>query len=182
MNGYFRVVLTAILFQAHMVSAEPKGQLATEVEDTIKLFTQEDSGMKAWFEKSHAYAVFPYVGKGGFVFAGAGGQGQVFRNSEDGPIHIGNAELSQFTVGPQIGGQVYAEVIFFENPTALKRFTSDEVEFSLQTSAVAASEGASANVRYAHGTAVFTLPRKGLMAEASIGGQRFDFFPIESEP
>ncbi len=47
-----------------------------------------------------------------------------------------------------------------------------------QASAVAASAGTSANAKYQNGVAVFTLPKGGLMAEASVGGQKFGFEPF----
>ena len=48
-------------------------------------------------------------------------------------------------------------------------------------SAVAASEGVAEKADYENGMAVIILPKKGLMAEASIGGQKFDFTPIEKK-
>ena len=50
-------------------------------------------------------------------------------------------------------------------------------EFAAQASAVAAQSGAGANAKYEGGVAVFTLGETGLMAEASIGGQKFDYLP-----
>jgi len=46
---------------------------------------------------------------------------------------------------------------------------------SAQVSAVAAAEGVARNAKYVDGVLVFTQPLKGLMAEASIGGQKFAF-------
>jgi hypothetical protein len=44
-----------------------------------------------------------------------------------------------------------------------------------QVSAVALASGASANAKYKHGVAVFTLTKGGAMAEAAIGGQKFSY-------
>jgi hypothetical protein len=52
--------------------------------------------------------------------------------------------------------------------------------FSAQTSAVALKSGASANARYGDGVAVFTASGSGLMVEAGIGGQKFQFTPFEA--
>ena len=83
--------------------------------------------------------------------------------------------MTQVSIGFQFGGQAYREVIFFESATALDRFKSDNLEFSAQASAVAATSGASANVKYANGVMIFTQQKGGLMYEASIGGQKFDY-------
>jgi lipid-binding SYLF domain-containing protein len=90
---------------------------------------------------------------------------------------IGYVDLSQATIGAQIGGQKYSEIIFFENATVLESFKKGEFTFAAQATAVAVSSGAGANAKYTNGVMVFTLGEKGLMAEASIGGQKFDFQP-----
>jgi hypothetical protein len=91
---------------------------------------------------------------------------------------IGTASLSQFTVGAQIGGQEFAEAIFFESTPALERFKQSKFEMSAQSSAVAVAKGVSGNARYVEGVMIFTKARTGLMAEASVGGQKFKFAPL----
>jgi hypothetical protein len=44
---------------------------------------------------------------------------------------------------------------------------------------VAVTAGASANAGYSDGVAVFTLTKGGLMYEATVAGQKFNFTPIE---
>lgn len=83
--------------------------------------------------------------------------------------------MTQVTVGAQVGGQSYREVIFFENKDALDRFKDNKVEFTSQISAVAAKSGVSANAKYTEGVIVFTKDLSGLMAEASVGGQKFTY-------
>ena len=70
-------------------------------------------------------------------------------------------------------------MIFFENKDALERFKDEKFEMTAGLSAVAAAEGMSANAKYTAGVAVFTLAKKGLMAEAAVGGQKFKFTPIK---
>jgi lipid-binding SYLF domain-containing protein len=127
--------------------------------------------MQNLFNNSYAYAIFPNVGKGGIGIGGAAGNGIVFQNGRP----IGSAKMKQVTVGFQFGGQTYREVIFFENAAALDRFKQDNFEFSAQASAVAVTKGASGNVKYSDGVMIFTQEKKGLMYEASIGGQKFSF-------
>jgi hypothetical protein len=50
---------------------------------------------------------------------------------------------------------------------------------SAEVSAVAAADGAAANTRYKSGVTVFTLPRTGLMVQATIGGQKFKYKPLD---
>ena len=83
--------------------------------------------------------------------------------------------MTEINVGPQVGGQSFYEVIFFETTEALANFKQSNLEMSAEVSAVAASEGASLNAKYRDGVMVFTLPRSGLMAQASIGGQKFKY-------
>ena len=91
---------------------------------------------------------------------------------------IGKAKMSQVSVGFQLGGQAYRELIFFENQEALDRFKKNKVELSAQASAVAATAGASANAKYRDGVMIYTQQKGGLMYEASVGGQKFKFTKI----
>ncbi len=134
-------------------------------------FIQTDGLMQSLFNNSYGYVIFPNVGKGGIGIGGAAGNGAVYQ----GGSVVGMAKMKQVTVGFQFGGQAYREVIFFENKAALDRFKSDNFEFSAQASAVAATAGASANAKYRDGVMVFTQAKGGLMYEATVGGQKFDY-------
>ena len=127
--------------------------------------------MQSLFQNSYGYVIFPNVGKGAIGIGGAAGNGIVFQNGSP----IGSAKLKQVSIGFQFGGQTYREVIFFENEAALDRFKQNNFEFAAQASAVAATKGASANVKYRDGVMVFTQEKKGLMYEASVGGQKFNY-------
>lgn len=142
-----------------------------EIDATIKRFKARDPSMQRFFDSAHAYAVWPGVGKGGLVIGGAYGRGAVY---EQGKL-IGFSSLTQVSVGAQIGGQSYAEIIFFKDKAALENFKRGNFELGAQVSAVAVEEGASANSSYDSGVAVFTLPKAGLMAEATVAGQQFTF-------
>ena len=134
-------------------------------------FIEKDALIKGLFEKAYAYVIFPNVGKGGFGIGAAAGNGAVYEHNK----LIGMAKLSQFSIGFQAGTQAYRELIFFESKKEMERFKDSRFEFSAQVSAVAAKEGASANVKYTNGVMVFTMQKGGLMYEASIGGQKFKF-------
>lgn len=134
-------------------------------------FIKTDGLMKSLFTNAYGYVIFPNVGKGGIGIGGAVGSGIVY---ERGSV-IGKAKLTQLSIGFQFGGQAYREVIFFESESDLDRFKENKIEFSAQASAVAASSGASANAKYKEGVMIFTQQKGGLMYEASVGGQKFNY-------
>lgn len=155
-------------------AAEDLNKLKSEVSDAINVFKQTDPGIKKLFDTAAGYAVFPRIGKGGFIVGGAGGEGLVY---ERGRL-VGRATLSQATVGAQVGGQVYRELIFFDTPETLQQFKGGKFQMSAQAGGVVAAEGAAETARFTEGVLVFTKPIKGVMAEASIGGQKFRFEPL----
>ncbi len=152
--------------------------LRVQSKQAIGDFKTADSSLATFFANSAGYAVFPDVGKGGFIVGGARGKGIVYEKGNP----IGRAIMTQASIGAQAGGQTFAEVIFFETPSALSDFKNGKFEMSAEVSAVAASEGASKAAKYKRGVAVFTLPKSGLMVQASIGGQKFKFEPESMEP
>jgi lipid-binding SYLF domain-containing protein len=124
---------------------------------------------------SAGYAVFPNISKGGLVVGGAHGKGVVYDKTNN---VIGQASLSQASIGAQAGGQTFRELIVFQTPAALEDFKTGNFEMSAEASAVAAAEGASKAAAYKNGVAVFTQSKKGLMLQASVGGQKFKFEPV----
>ncbi len=152
---------------------EDRDALSKDVVAAIASFEKNDAGLKGWFKEAHGYAVFPSVGKGGMGIGGAYGRGQVF---EGGKL-LGYSTLTQATIGFQLGGQAYSEVIFFKDTTALADFVRGNFELGAQASAVAATAGASTDADYNGGVAIFTMARGGLMYEASVGGQKFEYVP-----
>ena len=165
---------------ALIVVLVPMGEVAAQdprepaVEEAIALFKQADSSLEDWFENGYGYAVFPHVSKGGLGVGGAHGKGLVYKDGEV----VGKTSLTQFTIGLQLGGQVYQQVIFFEDEASYENFTGGNFELSAQASAIAAAAGVAANATYRYGVAIFTLGKSGLMYEASVGGQKFSFTPL----
>jgi lipid-binding SYLF domain-containing protein len=165
---------------------------ADDYAPTIKVFrTAGESGR--FFGSSYGYAVFPTIGKGGIGIGAAHGSGRVYEKGN----YVGDASMNQITVGMQLGGQAYSQIIFFQNKQAFDEFTGGEFEFGVQATAVAITAGASAQAgstgasagasgtensaatasKYYKGMAVFTVAKGGLMYEASIGGQKFSYKP-----
>ncbi len=149
----------------------------TKLQDQVKVslaeFAKSNPKVEAHLHTAYAFAFFPKITKGGLGIGGAGGAGLVF----DDKTVIGQSKLAQATFGLQAGGQQYMEIILFEDQPALDRFTKGKVKFSGQASAVALKDGASADIDYQDGVAIFTKTIGGLMAEASVGGQSFKYKP-----
>lgn len=167
------LMMLTLLFACTMVKAQDaKDQRIIGDSKRAKAeFVKTDKLMQSLFNDSYAYVIFPNVGKGAIGVGGAAGNGIVFQKRKI----IGSAKMKQLSVGLQLGGQAYREVIFFENEAALKRFKENNFEFSGQASAVAVKAGAATNVKYREGVMVFSQQKGGLMYEASIGGQKFDY-------
>jgi lipid-binding SYLF domain-containing protein len=158
--------------------------------ETIQLF--KNAGQSgSFFAKSYGYAVFPTIGKAGLGIGGAHGDGHVY---EKGKV-IGETSMTQLSIGLQAGGEAYSEIIFFQDKRSLDEFTAGNFEFGAGISAVAitaaagaeagtsgSSAGASGGEKdattagaYHKGMAVFTIAKGGLMADATVSGQKFKF-------
>ena len=153
-------------------AAEPPGRAPTDnVATTITEFLDMDPSLQTYFDEAAGYAVFPSVGKGGFVVGGAHGKGELIAHGSA----VGTTEISELSVGLQAGGQEFSEIIFFKTDADIDRFTSGKLEFSSGFAAVAVVGGATSKPPYREGVVVLTRTKGGLMAEMSVGGQKFKF-------
>ncbi len=150
-----------------------KAELHSQTMDAIARVKAADPGTTTFFNSAVGYAVFPTVTKGGAGIGAAHGIGELF---EGGKV-VGLCEVSQATIGLQLGGQEYTEVIFFQTKEALASFKRGDFEFSGQASGAAIKAGGAANAKYEAGVLVITLTKGGLMGEASVGGQKFSVTP-----
>jgi lipid-binding SYLF domain-containing protein len=172
-----RKIISSLVAACLMVGVGPALAWDTasqkNAEATIAEFKRADPSMDAFFQKAYGYAIFPEITKVGIGIGGAGGDGTVFEQGQG----VGSSEMSQVTVGLQLGGQTYREAIFFKDKTALDNFKRGNFEFAAGASAVAVKTGASKAADYANGVAIFTMAKGGLMFEASVGGQKFSYEP-----
>lgn len=148
--------------------------LKSQCRQAISDFQNTDPSLSTFMQNSAGYAVFPNVGKGGFIVGGARGKGLLY---EKGAVS-GRTTMTQASIGAQAGGQNFAEIILFENPTAVADFKNGNFALGADVSAVAASQGAAKSAKFTRGVAVFTLPKSGLMVQASVGGQKFNYEPL----
>ena len=166
-----------IVMTSFMLSAQGAWN-PERLEDSKKAYQKmlEDSPkLESFANEAYGYAVFPKVTKAGIGVGGAAGRGIVFKGGND----VGTASLKQASIGLQLGGQQYSEVIFFGNKESYDHFINGNLKFGAQASAVAITVGASIDAAYINGVAVFTRVKGGLMYEASIGGQHFKYEPKE---
>ncbi len=188
-------ILRLIIFPVFLVMAASCLNFAhaDQYSDTVDVF-KKSPAVKPFIDNCYGYAVFPTVGKGGFIVGGSYGTGQVVAQGNV----TGTTKLIKATIGFQAGGQAFSQMVFFEDKRAYDEFTGGDFEFGAGVSAVAitagvqasagtegASAGASAGpatgvqakTSYYKGMAVFTHAKGGLMYEATVGGQKFSFEP-----
>ena len=186
-NAILKRMLVMFLFLVPVIPAH-----ADDYANTIQTF-RSNGQSRDFFAKSYGYAVFPTIGKGGIGIGGAHGSGRVYAKGK----YVGDTKMTQITVGAQLGGQAYSQMIFFKDERAYKEFTSGNFEFGGQASAVAITTGAQAQSSTAGtsagasgtrkqgtgggvfhgGMAVFTLAKGGFMYEVTLGGQKFSYTP-----
>lgn len=169
--------MTSLLFVTVGIVAQntKDKKVINDAERAKETLLSKDMGLKKFFKEASGYAIFPNVGKGGFVIGGASGNGVVYENG----TAIGMTSLKKVNIGLQAGGQALIEVIFFQNDAALAKFKKGNYEFSAEMSAVAADKGQAENANYKDGVVVFALPKAGLMVDASVGGQKFEYRPFK---
>tara|TARA_Y100001001_G_C8006439_1_gene308180 strand:+ start:1951 stop:2529 length:579 start_codon:yes stop_codon:yes gene_type:complete len=166
------VMLTLFLFAISISAQSRKDEkIMADAEKAKSTLLETSPSLEGFFENSAGYVIFPNVGKGGFIIGGASGNGVVYENGDA----VGMADLKKLNIGLQAGGQAIIEVIFFETEVDLQRFKTEKFQFAAETSAVALKSGIAFNAKYKDGVAVFALPKAGLMADASVGGQKFSY-------
>lgn len=192
-RAFNRSILPGLIL-AGLLALLPLKAAADNYSEAANAFRATDAAAP-FFARSYGYAVFPTVGKGGFILAGGYGRGRVFVAGDP----VGDTTVTQASVGFQVGGQAYTQIIFFEDERAFREFSQGGFEFGGQVNATVikasaqatastagTTAGASGGVNdveavapgFYKGMAVFIIATGGLMFEASVGGQRFTYRPI----
>lgn len=152
-------------------TVEGKTDIRHEADVALAKAKASDPTLVDVFNSAAGYAVFPSVGKGAAGVGGAYGKGVLYENGRV----VGYCDLSQATIGFQLGGQAYTEIVVFETRQAVTTFKEGHFRFDAQATAVALKSGAGANAKYVNGVTAFTMDEAGLMYEASVGGQKFAY-------
>ncbi|MEJ2653469.1 MAG: hypothetical protein P8173_17295 [Gammaproteobacteria bacterium] len=152
----------------------PSASMEARAQQTINTFKRKAPALVSFFTNSAGYAVFPSIAEGAFIIGGAHGKGLVYVHGQP----VGKTSVSQASIGAQIGGQTFSELIFFKTPQVLSQFKEGNYAMSAGVSAVAAASGVAQAANYTHGVAVFITSSSGLMAQAAVGGQKFSYQPF----
>ena len=192
LRNTFKVAVFSAMASLMFLSKAYADPTSAECAESVAGFKSLSGNVAGLISSAYGYAVFPTIGKGGLVIAGAGGAGCVYR----GGVQTGTSKMGQVTIGFQAGGQAYSQIILFQNAESYAAFTAGEFEFGAQATAVAltasaqveaGSKGSSSAVgatdkkgggqssSFNNGMAVYTVAKGGLMYEASIGGQKFEY-------
>lgn len=158
-----------------MARISQPGTAYPEAHETMSRMVAKDSGMRKFIKDAYGYAVFPTVAEGALIVGGAHGNGGAFRNDNK----VASCSISKASIGAQVGGQAYSEVIFFKSKPAFDDFIAGRFAFDSGIKATAVKAGAAAAVSYNQGVAVFSLPKGGLIASAAVGGQHFSCEPAK---
>lgn len=179
MRTVFSSVAVLALFMAVGCTTAPRTQaekqgLVSEAEATVAAMSAKDPSLRNMLDRHSNYAVYPNIGRAGAIVGGAYGRGVVFEDNRP----VGFTEVNQASVGAQIGGQSFSQIIVFENEAALNRLKAGNFDVGAEASAVALTAGAADSTSFEGGVAVFQLPRGGLMAAATVNGQKINYEPM----
>jgi lipid-binding SYLF domain-containing protein len=130
-----------------------------------------DERLGPFFSQAEIVAVYPTGVRAGFGFGGALGHGVVFQGDQA----IGRTSMYQFSVGANVGGQVYRQILFFKTEASFERLMADVMEFAGQANLAVAQAGGSATPSFNTEVAMFTQLRGGLLVEGSVGAHRYTF-------
>jgi lipid-binding SYLF domain-containing protein len=140
---------------------------------TLDSMRARDPGLQSVLDSAYGYAVFPDIGKAGVVVGAAYGRGILYEHGRP----SGFVELNQGSIGAQLGGQTFSELIVFRDRLGVDTLKAGRFTLGANASAVALTAGAAASAEFTDGVAVFTMPLGGLMAELTISGQQLNYEP-----
>jgi lipid-binding SYLF domain-containing protein len=146
--------------------------LHAEVHAALRRMQEEDSRLESELAQAYGYAVFPAVATAAAVFGFSYGRGEVF---EHGKV-VGYAGVVQLTLGTQLGGQAFDQIVVFDDREALERFQAGKVSFAAGASTALVKAGALAH-RAPPATRAFYYSTGGFMVGAAIGAQKFVYRP-----
>lgn len=141
------------------------------VNTTVAAFKEKQPTSKKLFASAYAYAIFPTVTRGAFGIGGAYAEGGMYQGGK----LVGKTSLTAVTIGLGAGGESYSQVIFFKDKAAYERFVEGRLEVAARANAVFLEKGISGEPPYVEGVLILAQTKAGLMADASVGGQKFTF-------
>lgn len=168
------LALLAILLTGCATAPQTRAErenLRNRAETTIQEMTTRNPAIADAIRNAPAYAVFPSVGKGGVLVGGAYGKGILY----EGGRASGYVSLQQASLGAQLGGQSFAELLLLRTPGEIADVKSGRYSVGADASAVILTAGAAGSTTFDPNTTVFVMPRGGLMVDISISGQQLKY-------
>ena len=146
-------------------------ELLAEVESTKEKMIMQDPALSDVLASAKGYVIFPDVDEAGFIIGGAYGEGAVYENGK----FVGVASLKQLDAGLQAGFESFAQLLIFDDQGTLDKLKDGSFDGSAEMSAVALNKGVAEKIQFKDGIAAVVMSKSGLMADMSIGAQRYDF-------
>jgi lipid-binding SYLF domain-containing protein len=141
---------------------------------TLAEMRQKDPSIAPVLNSAYAYAVFPEIGKAGFIAGGSSGSGILYEHGSP----TGNVKLTQASLGAQAGAQTFAELVILHNQDEVNKLKNGSFDLGANVNAVVLKQGAAATTPTTRGTTVFVMPRGGAMVDISVAGQQIKFEPF----
>jgi lipid-binding SYLF domain-containing protein len=150
-------------------SASARSELEMDAARAKQAMLTKDPALHSLLDQAAGYIVFPEVKQGGFVVGAANGKGVVYEKGR----FVGYANLTEASVGAQVGGQKFAEMVIVRDRFTLDKIKSGSLDVGAQASAVIIRQGVAAATQFGNnGVAVVIDPLGGAMVNASVSGQR----------
>ena len=153
-------------------SAETAAEINAGVEAARDKCAAEVAGCETAAEKARGMLVFPEVTKGAIGIGGSYGEGALV--VDDKPA--GYYSTAAASIGLQLGGETYSQIIMFMTPEALANFQNSsgwEVGANAKVAMIDQGKAADINSVIAESPVVaFVFGQQGLMGDLSVEGAK----------
>jgi len=160
-------------FKALEKDAQLGRTLHAEVIAAMNILQEKQPSVKELLQKSYGFAVIPSIGNASLVLGGDYGVGEVFVKDHV----IGYAGIGKVTLGVQLGGTNFHQMIVFNNEENWKQFKAGKYSFAADAGVAIVKAGAQASKGFGAGTVAFVFNEGGMLLDLDIGIQKFVFKP-----
>jgi lipid-binding SYLF domain-containing protein len=160
-------------FEALQKEAKLGPVLHADVLAALEQVQSKHSDLKKVLDESAGFAVVPAIGRASLVLGGAYGIGEVFK----GERVIGYAAIVELTIGVQVGGTTFHELVVFHDEGALKNFKQGKYAFAADAAVEIVKAGAQASKGFGATSSIYVFDDGGMLLDLAIGGQKFIFKP-----
>ena len=147
--------------------------LHAEALAALQQFKKKHPEIKERLEKAHAYAVVPSIGRASLVLGGAYGVGEVFVHERV----VGYGAIVQMTLGVQLGGTTFHELVIFNEESAFKQFKAGKFAFAADAAVELVKAGAQGSKGFGAASQIYVFDEGGMLLDLAIGLQKFIFRP-----